>query len=412
MRLEVQEYADRVRRLVPAPSEVRLPIDECRGLVLARDVIAKLPVPPFTNSAMDGFAVRAAEVNNGVTLPVAFDVPAGDTTIRELPAGSVARIMTGAAMPAGADTVVKVENTDHAAGVSELPETVTIHEAPKDGANVRHVGEAIGEGALVLEAGCVLTSARLSAAVSVGYAELLVYRRPRAGVITTGTELAKPGESLGHGQIPNSNDILLRALLQEAGADVVACAIVADEPEALRRELETWPEVDVVMSSGGISAGAYEVVRQTFGESNFTAVAQQPGGPQGCGRVTVAGKDTMFLAFPGNPVAVFVSFHVYGLPALHVIEGSSSEYIPNDLASPCAFEAVAATGWSSPAKKTQFIPLHRVAAGKYTPVHKLGSGSHLITSLAHADGLGVIPASTTEVHEGDAITVLPIISSY
>ncbi|CEG90678.1 molybdopterin molybdotransferase MoeA [Propionibacterium freudenreichii] len=380
----------------PAPGR---PARDCLGAVLARDMDARLAVPPFTNSAMDGFAVRFADVTPGTPLPVAGDIPAGDTSPHELVAGTAWRIMTGAPLPAGADTVVKVEHTDHAPGVRRPPASVTITELPRRGANIRQAGEDVAVGTPVLAAGTLLDATALAAAASVGYRELAVHPRPRVGIVTTGAELVGAGDELAAGQVPDSNSVLLRGLVRGAGADVAAVVRTDDDPQHLREALAGWHDVDLVLTAGGISAGAYEVVRQVLEPMGvrFHHVAQQPGGPQGVGTLGVAEGRVPVLCLPGNPVSVFVSFHVYAAGLIAVLAGRATTTAPRTV------DVSAGEGWSSPPAKTQFIPLRLASDGAVHPIHRLGSGSHLVASLPLADGLGVVPAGVGRVAPDDRL---------
>ena len=411
-----------------------LPVEECLGRRLAVDVRSLIPLPPFTNSAMDGFAVRREDLagEGPWTLPVAGDIPAGDTRDNRLEAGQAWRIMTGAPIPAGADTVVKVEQTDHAAGIAQAPETVEIRVAPKLGENVRVAGEALAAGSPVLEAGRVLDGAALAAATSVGHGTLTVLPRPRVIVVSTGTELKRAGEALERGQIPDSNGILLRGLVEEAGGQVVAHLRTGDTPTELRHALDTAPEADLVLTAGGISAGAYEVVRLTLGtDAGFHHVAQQPGGPQGVGSTPVGarGRETPVICLPGNPVSVFTTFHMYVAGALAVMSVLVAPERGGTV--PSAVIARARVGWESPEGKTQFIPLRFVdeagvrssAAGLaggeavvpeagtrwVEPVHSLGSKSHLVASLANAEAIGVVASEIEMVEAGQELAVVPLV---
>ena len=363
--LSTMEHRDLIEalafsRLLPHDT---LPAEECLGRRLATDLHSLIPLPPFTNSAMDGFALRREDlVGEGPwSLPVVADIPAGDTREHRLEAGHAMRIMTGAPLPQGADTVVKVEHTDHAAGVAQAPASVEIRVAPTLGANVRVKGEALEAGSLVLEAGRLLDGTALAAAISVGHGTLAVLPRPRVLVVTTGTELRRAGEALERGQIPDSNGILLRGLVEDAGGRVVANLRTGDTPEELRRALDEAPDADLVITAGGISAGAYEVVRLTLGtDAGFHHVAQQPGGPQGVGATPVGtrGRETPVICLPGNPVSVFTTFHMYVAGALAVMSGL---VLPERGATvPSAVIARARVGWESPEGKTQFIPLRFV----------------------------------------------------
>ncbi len=446
--VSITEHRALVEGALPVLDPVELPLERCRGLVAAAPVEALLPVPPFTNSAMDGFAVRAQDLvpdpDGVVDLPVAGDVPAGDTRRNALEPGTAWRIMTGAPVPEGADTVVKVEMTDHAAGISEAPARVRIHELPAPGANVRMRGEAVAPGALVLPAGTVLEAGALAAAASVGRGSLLVHRRPRVLVVVTGSELAAPGEPLSHGRIPDSNGLMLAALVEEAGAEVAGVLVVRDEPAEFLRLLARSPEADLVVTAGGISEGAFEVVRLAIGERGlFHHVAQQPGGPQGVGVLPLgpSAREVPVICLPGNPVSVFVSFHVYVAGALARMAGRGAA--PADAAppsddsgasssdstgstAPALVDGIAAARWTSPKAKTQFIPVREArpqeidaapagaldSAGArvpVVPVHALGSGSHLVSSLADADYLAVVPEEVREVVPGLRLDLIPVL---
>ena len=427
--LSTMEHRDLVEALALShvlPHET-LPAEECLGRRLAAGICSLIPLPPFTNSAMDGFALRREDLagDGPWMLPVVADIPAGDTREHFLQAGQAMRIMTGAPLPEGADTVVKVEHTDHAPGVAQAPDMVQVRVAPKLGANVRVAGEA-------LEAGRLLDGAALAAAISVGHGTLTVLPRPRVIVVSTGTELKQAGEALERGQIPDSNGILLRGLVEEAGGQVVAHLRTGDTPEELRRALDEAPDADLVITAGGISAGAFEVVRLTLGtDAGFHHVAQQPGGPQGVGSTPVGGRgrETPVICLPGNPVSVFTTFHMYVAGALAVMSGL---VVPERGATvPSAVIARARVGWESPEGKTQFIPLRFVdEAGARSsvawlgggeavvpeagvrwvePVHPLGSKSHLVASLARAQGIGVVAPERGAVEAGEELAVVTLV---
>ena len=423
--LSTMEHRDLIEalalsRLLPHDT---LSAEECLGRRLATDLHSLIPLPPFTNSAMDGFALRREDLagEGPWSLPVVADIPAGDTREHRLEARQAMRIMTGAPLPQGADTVVKVEHTDHAAGVAQAPASVEIRVAPKLGANVRVKGEALEAGSPVLEAGCLLDGTALAAAISVGHGTLAVLPRPRVLVVTTGTELRRAGEALERGQIPDSNGILLRGLVEDAGGRVVANLRTGDTPEELRRALDEAPDADLVITAGGISAGAYEVVRLTLGtDAGFHHVAQQPGGPQGVGATPVGprGRETPVICLPGNPVSVFTTFHMYVAGALAVMSGLVRP--ERGATVPSAVMARARVGWESPKGKTQFIPVRFVdeaGAGSgdeagvrwVEPVHPLGSKSHLVASLAHAQGIGVVAPEFGEVVAGQELAVVALV---
>lgn len=390
----------------PTPVVVK-PLIDSIGLTLAEDVAALVAVPPFTNSAMDGFAVQATDVaaagpGSPVTLQVRGDVPAGGVTAASVSRGTAIRIMTGAPLPAGADAVVPVEDTDHAAGPADVPATVEIRAAVAAGRHVRHAGEDVAVGEVVLPAGTILNAAAVAAAASIGYGELPVHRRPRVAILATGDELAAPGEKLRPGMIPDSNSLLLAGLTTAAGGEVWQRRAVGDDVAEFGQAIRDSLGADLIVTSGGVSAGAFDVVKAFGGGLSFTKVAMQPGKPQGSGRLTAPdGRSVPVVTLPGNPVSVFVSFHLFVAPLLAKLAGTQAPTFTRT--------AVAAAEWHSPPGRRQYTPVAFTAhEGKFAclPVHRLGSGSHLIASLHKADGLAVVPEGVDDVTIGDELTVI------
>lgn len=404
--ISVEQYRAQVLDGVEPLEAVQLPLAQCLGLVTASSVTAHVAVPVFTNSAMDGFAVHAADVASAapdtpVTLQVTGEVPAGSITDDWVGDGQAVRIMTGAPLPAGADAVVQIERTDQPVGAAPLPEKVQIFASVAEGANIRLAGEDVSEGELVLAAGTELSAACLAAAAATGHGTLSVHRRVRVAIISTGAELVAAGQPLDRGQIHDSNSVLLAGLATQAGAEVVLATRCSDEAEALDNAIaEAVRVADVIVTTGGVSAGTHDVVKnsKTAAALHFQKVQMQPGKPQGMGRLTSPdGRQVTLLALPGNPVSVFVSWHCYGVPLVARLAGLDAE--------PSTTQARAGIDWTTPKGRRQFIPV-RLADGEAWPVHKLGSGSHLIASLHLADALAVIPAEVDEVHAGDQVEIL------
>ncbi|MDN5859515.1 MAG: molybdopterin molybdotransferase MoeA [Pseudonocardia sp.] len=399
IRRTVEEHAAAVACLLePAPAEP-VPLLAARGRVLAREVVAAVSLPSFDNSAMDGYAVRAAElegatVGDPVELPVVTDIPAGRTDVPPLRPGTVARIMTGAPIPEGADAVLPVEQTD--AGT----ERVRLGARPDAAANIRRAGEDTVAGDVVLTPGTVLGAAHIGLAAAVGAATLDVRRRPRVLVLSTGSELVAPGSPLRNGQIYESNGPMLAAAVEDAGGQAELLRFVPDDVEQFLAALSARVRdgaVDLLITSGGVSAGAYEVVKDalTGRGVEFAKVGMQPGGPQGAGRVPELGGIGV-VTLPGNPVSSQVSFEVFVRPLLRTAIGHPRPRRP-------VRTVTLGERLTSPAGRRQF---RRGVFGADGSVREVGtSASHRLGALARAECLIVVPETTTEVAEGAAVEV-------
>lgn len=395
-----------VAELTTTLDPVRLPLAEAGGCILAEDVYSRTPIPLFDNSAMDGYAVRGQDVTGAgeqspITLPVVADLPAGDTRRRRIEPGQAARIMTGAPMPEGADAVVPVEHTD--AGTHQ----VRITTEPAPAAHIRRSGEDTSTDDLILDAGTLLGGRQIAAAAACGHGELTVHRRPRVAVLSTGSELVAAGQECAWGQIPDSNSHLLAESVRECGAEALRFDAVADDAATFREVLDSLAgEVDMIVCSGGVSVGAYDVVKDALAPLEtmwFGPIAMQPGKPQGLGSLPEEGP--VVVALPGNPVSVHVGFEVLVRPALDRLAGRSQD------SAPAMEEAMAAVGWPSPAGREQYMPVVLDGTGPggqalVRPTTARGSGSHLVASLAAAQGLARVPADQDEVGAGDAVALV------
>jgi molybdopterin molybdotransferase len=334
--ITVEQATEQVlSRIAVLPAE-RVPLLEALGRVLAEDVVSDIDIAPFDNSAMDGYAVRFADVasagaDSPVTLEVVEHIPAGVAPRVPIGRGQASRIMTGAPMPEGADAVVKVEVTKAGPAGGGAGDTVEILEPVKRGENLRLRGEEVRAGDAVLIAGEVVGSAAIGLAASVGHAELLVHRRPRVAIVSTGDELVDVTETPGPGKIRNSNSHSLAAQVLDAGAEPHVLGVARDNEADTRALLVRAPEFDLMITTGGVSMGDFDVVKtvlEEIGELDFWKVAMRPGAPQTFG--TIGG--TPFFGLPGNPTSGMVGFELFVRPAIRKMAGFASLARPRAVA--------------------------------------------------------------------------------
>lgn len=391
----VEEHQSVVAGLIKARAPQDLPLNDILGLVLAADVVAPLSLPGFDNSAMDGYAVIADDVaaateDTPVRLPVAEDIPAGRTDPLTLNPGTAHRIMTGAPLPSGATAVVPVEATDGAT------DTVTIRAAARAGQHIRRAGEDVTAGTVVLRAGQVISPATLGLAAALGLATLPVLPPQRVMVMSTGTELVAPGAELKPGQIYESNAVMLAAAVREAGAQATIAPISADDVDAFCAALAAHAtDADLIITTGGVSAGAYEVVKDALSDQvEFVKVAMQPGMPQGAG--TLGGPDGVpIITLPGNPVSALVSFEVFVRSPLRAAMGHAEPGRPRRTAQ-------LTEDLTSPRGKRQFRRgvLTGDSVSSYGP-----PASHHLRWLASANCLLEIAEDVTELAAGTPVPV-------
>ena len=442
--IPLEDYVSQVLEALSPLEGERLELRRAHGRVLAEDVTAVVPVPPWTNSAMDGYAVRARDTTGAcpqtpVVLPVSGDVPAGAAPC-PLVAGTAQRIMTGAMLPKGADAVVKVEDTDQAPGPHPIPARVEIRTAASPGLNVRRAGENVAAGDPVMAAGTRLSAAAISALASVGLGSVLVRPQVRVAVVSTGAELRDAGQALEPGTIPDSNSLLLAGLVAEQGAACTSVARSGDTADALAEVLrQAAAGADLIVTSGGVSAGAFDPLTMLAqaqaqrGEEapvhlDFVKVAMQPGKPQGHGWVLADGcRRVPIICLPGNPVSVLVSFTTIVAPALARLAGQDTADGAEPLPGRPSLTARAAVGWRTPPGRRQHVPVRftEAPAGSdvssglgdgaglpwVTPTHRLGSGSHLVASLPAAQALAVVAAEVEAVEVGDELPLIPLSAS-
>ena len=391
---------DRVTRL----ASVVVPLVDAAGLVLANKVVAAEQVPPFANTAMDGFAVRAADTEAApVTLEMIGTIAAGATFDGEVGPGQAARIMTGAPMPLGADAVVMVEKTalDEAAGAVAVEITVPV------GNHVREAGEDVNPGDVLFDAGTVLTAGHLGVLASVGVREVEVVRRPRVGVISTGDELVDDDRALRPGEIRDSNRRTLLTLVAEAGWEAVDLGFSVDDPDAIREAFSTGAaSCDAILSSGGVSMGAFDyvkVVLDEIGDMRWMQIAIKPAKPFAFGLI----GSTPVFGLPGNPVSSMVSFELFARPAIAFMAGEDDTSIP-------LLTAISEdTLGHAPDGKIHFLRVEgRVDdTGRWYVRRAGGQGSHQLTAMARADALALSPDGA-EIEPGDEVQVLPLRSAW
>ncbi|UYM06635.1 molybdotransferase-like divisome protein Glp [Solicola gregarius] len=374
---------------------------EAFDLPVCEDIESPIDLPQFTNSAMDGYAVRHADVEGATddrpaVLPVVGESAAGSATSYALSPGSAIKIMTGAPVPSGADTVIPVEATDGGDG------QVAVYEDRRRGAHIRPAAEDVRVGDLVLEEGAILGAREIGLLASLGRSHIRARPRPRVVVMSTGSELREPGQEVGADTIYDGNSYMLAAAARAAGAISYRVGIVPDSPDDFAAALsDQLVRADLVVTSGGVSMGDYDVVKETLsrlGTVDFVQIAMQPGKPQGFG--FVGDERTPILTLPGNPVSAYVSFEVFGVPALRRMMGRLPYRRP-------LVQAMLAEDIASPDGKRQYVRAHfevNHRGAKVTPVG--GSGSHLIGGLAGANALIVVDEDETALNMGDTANVL------
>ncbi|MFF8958880.1 gephyrin-like molybdotransferase Glp [Streptomyces sp. NPDC014894] len=425
----VDDHLEDILAAIRPLDPIELQLLDAQGCVLVEDVTVPVALPPFDNSSMDGYAVRVADVVGAseefpAVLTVIGDVAAGGGPPPAVAPGHTARIMTGAPLPPGADAVVPVEWTDGGSGggaatamlpAGRSPEgasgEVRIHRPVAEGAHIRSRGSDVKAGELALARGTVLGPPQIGLLAAIGRGTVRVRPRPRVVVLSTGSELVQPGESLGEGQIYDSNSYALAAAARDAGAIAYRVGAVTDDADSLRATIEDQLiRADLLVTTGGVSVGAYDVVKEALTPSgdeesegpgiDFRTVAMQPGKPQGFG--TIGPDHTPLLALPGNPVSSYVSFELFVRPAIRTLMALADA----DIHRP-RVRAVLKTDapLSSIPGRRQFLRgAYDPDAGSVTPVG--GAGSHLVAALAHADCLIVLPEPDTSAEPGAEVEVV------
>lgn len=378
--ISIHDAVDAVLAAARPLSDEEVPLLQALGRAAAGRIVSPEQVPTFANAAMDGFAVAGAELEAGRReFRVAVDIPAGRFVGEAVGPGDAARIMTGAPLPPGVDTVVQVEHT------TVSGDAVTVETAPETGANVRPAGEDVAEGDVLFEQGAALGAAEVGLLAAVGIERVRVVRRPRVAILATGSELIPAGRPLQPGQIRNSNSFTAYGQAVAAGADPILLGIARDDPDETRRLLAAALENDVVVTSGGVSVGDYDFVKQVQEElgvqRRFWGIATKPGKPLAFG----THGDTLVFGVPGNPVAAMVSFEMYVRPAILALQGRRDVYRPWFRAA--AAEAVGPTKERTEVRRCRLS--HVDGRVRFTTTGPQGSG--ILSSMAGAEGLFFVP---------------------
>jgi molybdopterin molybdotransferase len=433
--LAVEEARAAVLASIAGPTEDELVyLGDARGRILGEDVMSLTALPPWDNSAMDGYAVRAADVAaadeaSPVRLAVIGEVRAGSAPETEVRRGTAVRIATGAPVPPGATAVVQVELTTPASAdgtpagergrdaTGPLPAAVLVHAAVAAGTAIRRAGDDLSEAALVLVAGTRVTPAAIALAAGSGNPTLRVHRRPRVGVLATGDEIRAPGNDLGPAGIPDANGPGLMALVEEAGGEATTLGIARDRLEDVRARINAarHADLDAIIVSGGVSVGPYDVVRAAFaevGRIDLWRVAVQPGKPFAFGTLDRPdGRRTLLFGLPGNPVSTFVTFELFVRPAIRRLSGLPEDRLLRPVDRAVLVDAAAKSpgrraylrviaerdGGGAPVRDTEGRVRVRLAGGA------AGQGSHVLSALARADGLAVVPEALDRLAPGSPV---------
>lgn len=412
--LRLEEARERMLHdVLPLRGET-VPLVEALGRVLAADTSALLTLPPWDNSAMDGFAVRSGDVASAsasrpAQLAVIGEVAAGHVPGTSVEPGTAVRILTGAMLPPGADAVVPVEDTDAQPGMADLPARVGVVATARPGANVRRAGSDIRQGDALLPAGTRIGPAAIAALAATGHVQVSVHRRPRVAIVATGDELSAIGEPLGPASIPDSNSESVAAQVIAAGAEPVRLGIALDDVEAVReRIVEGILAADVLVATGGVSVGARDVVKEVFeevGSLDLWRVAIQPGKPLAYGSAARPdGGSCLLFGLPGNPVSSFVTFELFVRPVLRRLRGD-----PPTQGRP-SVRAVLEGPVSTSQERRAFVRVRLSAepdgTGRYRAALTGGQGSHVLSALALANGLAIVPEGVAELPAGAEVEVI------
>jgi len=398
--LSVKVALERMLKWFSPVETTTVPLERSLGMILAENIISDTDLPPFDNSSMDGFAVRSGDTagaakSQPVQLDVVLDIPAGTGFTAELAPGQAARIMTGAILPTGADAVVPIEDTNFNRGEvnAPLPPSVQIYQPARKGAYLRPKGQDLHQGDQVLQSGRCLTPQDLGILATLGKATVPIFRRPRVALLSSGDELVTPSEPLSPGKIRDSNSYTLAALCEQNGAETTRLGIVKDDPDLIRERLELAIDrsVDLILTSAGVSVGAFDYVRSVIEENGnltFWRVNMRPGKPLAFG----AFRGIPLIGLPGNPVSSYVGFQVFVVPVLRRLSGQPEMHRPR-------LKVFLDESLESDGRETYFRAILFEKCGKIRATLAGHQGSGNLFSLVKANALIILPAGVTSLQK-------------
>lgn len=410
--LTVEEALQKILNEVNALDTESAPIIETLGQVLAEDIVSNINVPPWDNSAMDGYAVRAADIKGAgeqspKTLKVIGTVIAGGVSTTEVLPGTAIRIMTGAPIPRGADSVVQFENTDDAknkdASSNQTPTQVNVFAATTPGQNIRQAGEDIKKDNVILKKGTIIRPAEIGMAASIGRSHLKVIRRPVVAVLSTGDELVALDKPLSEGKIYNSNTYSIASLVKRYGCIPKILGIARDNEKELVSKLKQAQDADMLLTTGGVSMGDYDMVKDILardGQMVFWKVRVKPGKPLAFGKIKGKNKDIPHLGLPGNVTSCMVSFELFVRPALLKMMGK------HNLAKPTVTAIIEDTVKNDAGRRIYDRAVIEKRNGHYYAKLTGPQGSGILTSMSLANGLVLIPEDNGGVKKGDTVQAL------
>jgi molybdopterin molybdotransferase len=411
--ISVEEALERILSYVSLLPPEEKPILDALGQVVADDVVSHMDIPPLDNTAMDGYAVRAADTAGAsesapVLLRVVGELAAGYVFDGEVSAGTAVRIMTGAPIPRGADAVVPFEETDEPAGrtfgsFAKSRDSVGVLKAAAVGANVRLAAEDVRRGQVILPKGTVLHPAQIGVLASLGHATVRVHRRPVVAILSTGDEVKEPGQPLAPGQIYDSNAYSVSAMVQAAGGVPRKLGIAQDTVDALTEKLRGGLDADMLVTSAGVSRGDYDVVKDVLakeGEVDFWTVRMRPGKPLAFGAFRSGGRRVPHIGLPGNPVSSMVSFELFGRPAIYKMLGRGDWQRSRVRA--IARERIDNTD----SRRVYARAILTREDGRYYAALTGPQGSGMLTSMAAANALAVVPEDVPGIAAGDEVECL------